>query len=38
MDVPRGSPLAGGAIATMMRTLVETTTPDIAAAYERLKE
>ena len=38
MDVPRGTPLAGDAIASMMRTLVETTTPDIAAAYERLKE
>jgi tripartite-type tricarboxylate transporter receptor subunit TctC len=38
MDVPRGTPLAGDAIATMMRTLVETTTPEIAAAYERLKE
>src|SRR5262245_10071431 len=38
MDVPRGTPLAGDAIATMMRTLVETTTPAIAAAYERLKE
>jgi putative tricarboxylic transport membrane protein len=37
MDVPRGTPLAGDAIATMMRTLVETTTPEIAAAYERLK-
>jgi hypothetical protein len=24
MDVPRGTPLAGDAIATMMRTLVET--------------
>jgi tripartite-type tricarboxylate transporter receptor subunit TctC len=38
MDVPRGTPLAGDAIAAMMRTLVETTTPAIAAAYERLKE
>jgi hypothetical protein len=38
MDVPRGTPLAGDTIASMMRTLVETTTPDIAAAYERLKE
>jgi tripartite-type tricarboxylate transporter receptor subunit TctC len=38
MDVPRGTPLAGATIATMMRTLVETTTPEIAAAYERLKE
>jgi tripartite-type tricarboxylate transporter receptor subunit TctC len=38
MDVPRGTPLAGATIATMMRTLAETTTPEIAAAYERLKE
>jgi hypothetical protein len=38
MDVARGTPLAGDTIAAMMRTLVETTTPDIAAAYERLKE
>jgi tripartite-type tricarboxylate transporter receptor subunit TctC len=38
MDVARGTPLAGDTIATMMRALVETTTPDIAAAYERLKE
>jgi hypothetical protein len=38
MDVPRGTPLAGDTIASMMRTLVETTTPAIAAAYERLKE
>jgi hypothetical protein len=37
-DVPRGTPLAGDAIASMMRTLVETTTPEIAAAYERLKD
>jgi hypothetical protein len=38
MDTPRGKPLAGDIIATMMRTLVEATTPHIAAAYERLKE
>ena len=38
MDVPRGMPLTGDTVATMMRALVETTTPAIAAAYERLKE
>jgi hypothetical protein len=38
MDVPRGTALEGEAIATRMRALVETTTPAIAAAYERLKE
>ena len=38
MNVPRGTPLAGDTIAAMMRTLVESTTPAITAAYERLKE
>jgi len=38
MDVPRGTPLSGEAITARMRTLVDTTTPAIAAAYERLKE
>jgi tripartite-type tricarboxylate transporter receptor subunit TctC len=38
MDVPRGTPLSGEAIAARMRSLVDTTTPAIAAAYERLKE
>ena len=38
MDVPRGEPLAGATIAAMMAALVRTTTPEIAAAYERLKE
>ncbi len=38
MNVPRGAPLAGDTIASKMRTLVETTTPAIIAAYERLKE
>ncbi len=38
MDVPRGTPLDGARVAAMMRTLVESTTPAIAAAYERLKE
>ena len=38
MNVPRGAPLAGDTIAAKMRTLVESTTPAIIAAYERLKE
>jgi len=38
MDVPRGTPLTGEAVARRMRGLVESTTPAIAAAYERLKE
>src|SRR5262245_20476458 len=38
MDVPRGTPLDGATITTMMQTLVRTTTPEIVAGYERLKE
>jgi tripartite-type tricarboxylate transporter receptor subunit TctC len=38
MDVPRGAPLDGATVAAMMENLVRTTTPEIAAAYERLKE
>jgi Tripartite tricarboxylate transporter family receptor len=38
MDVPRGEPLDGAKVAAMMAALARTTTPEIAAAYERLKE
>jgi hypothetical protein len=38
MDVPRGAPLDGARVAAMMANLVRTTTPDIVAGYERLKE
>ncbi len=38
MDVPRGTPLDGATIATMMQALVRMTTPEIVAGYERLKE
>ena len=38
MDVPRGTPLDGATITTMMQTLARTTTPEIVVAYERLKE
>jgi len=38
MDMPRGAPLAGATVTTMMQTLARTTTPEIAARYERLKE
>jgi hypothetical protein len=38
MDVPRGAPLDGATVATMMQALAQTTTPEIVAGYERLKE
>jgi tripartite-type tricarboxylate transporter receptor subunit TctC len=38
MDVPRGAPLDGAKAAAMMDNLVRTTTPEIAAGYESLKE
>jgi tripartite-type tricarboxylate transporter receptor subunit TctC len=38
MDVPRGAPLDGAQVAAMMAQLVRTTTPEIAAAYESLKD
>jgi tripartite-type tricarboxylate transporter receptor subunit TctC len=38
MDVPRGSALDGATVAAMMENLVHTTTPEIAAGFERLKE
>jgi hypothetical protein len=38
MDVPRGAPLDGATVTTMMQALVRTTTPEIVAGYERLKE
>src|SRR5262249_17113547 len=38
LDVPRGAPLDGATVTTMMENLVRSTTPEIAAAYERLKE
>ena len=38
MDVPRGAPLDGAKVAAMMEQLARTTTPEIAAAFERLKE
>jgi hypothetical protein len=37
-DVPRGGPLDGATVAAMMQNLARTTTPEIAAAYEKLKE
>jgi tripartite-type tricarboxylate transporter receptor subunit TctC len=38
MDVPRGSALDGATVTTMMENLARTTTPEIAAGFERLKE
>jgi hypothetical protein len=38
IDVPRGAPLDGAKIAAMRENLVRSTSPEIAAAYERLKE
>ena len=38
LDVPRGSPLDGATVAAMMEWLARTTTPEIAAAFERLKD
>jgi hypothetical protein len=38
MDVPRGAPLDGAKAAAMMANLVRTTTPEIAAGYESLKD
>ncbi len=38
MDVPRGAPLDGATIAAKMSTLARTTSAEIAAAYEKLKE
>jgi hypothetical protein len=37
-DVPRGGPLDGATVAAMMQNLARTTTPEIAATYESLKE
>jgi Tripartite tricarboxylate transporter family receptor len=38
MDVPRGSPLDGTTVASMMAKLVRTTTPETIAGFDRLKE
>jgi hypothetical protein len=38
MDVPRGDALDGATVANMMDKLARTTTPEIAAGFERLKE
>lgn len=38
MDVPRGSPLDGATVASMMAKLVRTTTSETVAGFERLKE